>query len=207
MQTVSESQRAKDPTLKSLLIQAGLAAQGLNPGPLDNVWGKQSEAAYRSFMAKASTPTPADPVDERSEGNIATLDPNLHTVARNLVRAAAAQGIEIKIISGTRTYEEQDALFAKKPKVTNAKGGYSNHNFGVAFDIGIFKGGKYIPESKDYKTVGEIGKSLGLEWGGDWKSIVDEPHFEMTPERFKGMKSSDRLAAYRKLKSEGKPIF
>jgi peptidoglycan L-alanyl-D-glutamate endopeptidase CwlK len=34
-----------------------------------------------------------------------------------------------------RTFAEQDALFAKRPKVTNAKAGQSFHNYGLAFDI------------------------------------------------------------------------
>jgi peptidoglycan L-alanyl-D-glutamate endopeptidase CwlK len=63
--------------------------------------------------------------------------------------------------------------------VTRARAGYSNHNFGVAWDIGLFKDGKYLEESPLYRECGEIGKSLGLEWGGDWKSIQDEPHFEV----------------------------
>jgi len=46
----------------------------------------------------------------------------------------------LKLISGLRTYEEQDALYAQGrtapgPKVTNAPGGHSNHNFGLAFDM------------------------------------------------------------------------
>lgn len=54
--------------------------------------------------------------------------------------------------SGLRTYEEQNALYAQGRtapgnKVTNAKGGFSNHNFGIAFDIGIFEGAKYLGDS------------------------------------------------------------
>lgn len=29
-----------------------------------------------------------------------------------------------------------------------------------------------------YAALGAIGKSMGLTWGGDWKSLVDRPHFE-----------------------------
>src|SRR5262245_50142566 len=65
-------------------------------------------------------------VDERSEKNILTLLTEVRPYARSLVNRAAATGIQIKIISGTRTYEEQDALYAQgrtKPgkKVTNAR--------------------------------------------------------------------------------------
>ena len=89
------------------------------------------------------------------------------------------RGVCVQIISGTRTYAEQDALFAKRPKVTNARGGFSNHNFGVAWDIGLFQGKRYLEDSPLYAECGHIGQSLGLEWGGAWKSIQDEPHFEV----------------------------
>ena len=52
-------------------------------------------------------------------------------------------GVTVKIICGTRTIKEQNELYAigrtkAGKKVTNAKGGSSFHNYGIAFDIGIF---------------------------------------------------------------------
>jgi len=121
--------------------------------------------------------------DARTEKNIATLLPPAQAAARRFMAAATAalapHGIVVKIISGTRTYAEQDALYAKRPKVTNARGGYSNHNFGIAWDIGLFQGSRYLEESPHYRTCGRIGREQGLEWGGDWKSLVDEPHFQL----------------------------
>lgn len=149
---------------------------------------------------------PADlsKVDERSERNIATLHPLVQPYARSLVQRAAERGITIKIISGTRNAGEQNTLYAKGrtapgPKVTNARFGYSNHNFGIAFDVGLFSddGKKYIPESPLYKVVGSIGVDLGLEWGGNWKSIVDEPHFQLRPKWAKGMSESQMLTELR----------
>jgi peptidoglycan L-alanyl-D-glutamate endopeptidase CwlK len=128
-------------------------------------------------------------VDERSEKCIKTLNPKVQPLARKLVETATAQGIHVKVISGHRGYQEQDDLYAQgrtKPGkiVTKAKGGQSNHNFGTAFDIGIFDkaGRKYFGESPDYEKVGVIGESLGLEWGGRWK-FVDEPHFQLNEGR------------------------
>ena len=113
-------------------------------------------------------------------------------------------GLDVRIISGLRTFEEQDALYAqgrtaKGKIVTNARAGYSNHNFGTAFDIGIFDEKKYLGESPKYKELGEAGKSLGLVWGGDFKSIKDEPHFEI-PTGF-------TLAQMRERLSQKKDIF
>ena len=123
-------------------------------------------------------------VDERSERNIATLNPKVQPLARKLIETAIAQGIHVKVISGHRTYEEQNDLYAQgrtKPGqiVTKAKGGQSNHNFATAFDVGIFSadGKKYIEESNAYDEVGKIGEALGLEWGGSWK-FYDAPHFQ-----------------------------
>lgn len=163
-------------------------------------------AEYRAKKAGApKAPETGDGVDERSEKNIATLAPAAQPIARALIRAAAKAGIAIKVISGSRTYAEQDELYAKgrtKPgnKVTNARGGYSNHNFGIAFDVGVFgPDGAYIPESPDYARVGALGKALGLAWGGDWKNIVDEPHFEYNPNGY-------TLAQMRERKANNQPI-
>ena len=145
--------------------------------------------------------------DDRTERNIATLIEPAQKLARLFMEAAIAvmapHGITVKIISGTRSYAEQDALYAKGrttpgPKVTNARGGYSNHNFGIAWDIGLFQGSKYLEESKHYATLGPIGERLGLEWGGRWKSITDEPHYQL--------RTGMTLAEMRERVAAGKPI-
>lgn len=124
-------------------------------------------------------------VDERSERNIETLNPKVQPLARSLIETAVAAGINVKVICAHRTYAEQNELYAQGrtkpgPVVTKAKGGYSSHNFATAFDVGIFSkdGKEYLDESPDYKIVGMIGESLGLEWGGRWTSFKDEPHFQ-----------------------------
>ncbi|MEX5669260.1 D-alanyl-D-alanine carboxypeptidase family protein, partial [Pseudomonas neuropathica] len=72
-------------------------------------------------------------LDPKSKKNIDTLLPQVRPYAIALIQKAKLNGITIKIISGLRTYEEQDALYARGrpdngPTVTNAKGGQSNHN-------------------------------------------------------------------------------
>jgi peptidoglycan LD-endopeptidase CwlK len=146
-------------------------------------------------------------VDERSEKNIRTLKPEVQPLARSLIEQAVAQGINAKVISGYRSYAEQDALYAKGrtapgPKVTKARAGYSWHNFGIAFDIGMFSkdGKEYLGESPDYAKVGKIGENLGLEWGGSWKDFVDEPHFQFNPRDL-------TLAEMRQREAEGKDLL
>lgn len=129
-------------------------------------------------------------MDERSAKNIETLRPEVRPLAIQLIERAQAQGINAKVISGYRSYAEQDKLYAQgrsKPgqKVTKARGGYSWHNFGLAFDIGIFSkdSKQYYGESEAYQSVGQLGEALGLEWGGHW-DFVDEPHFQYNPKGY-----------------------
>lgn len=102
-----------------------------------------------------------------------------------LLKNCAKKGIYLIITEGFRTKEYQDDLYAKgrtKPGkvVTNARGSTysSQHMWGVAFDIAI-NDAKLLYDEKTIKKVAKIAKSskVGLSWGGDWKSIVDTPHF------------------------------
>jgi peptidoglycan LD-endopeptidase CwlK len=163
-------------------------------------------------VASAPAPPTSGKVDDRSEGVIATLLPEVQPYARALVTKAAANGITIKVISGLRTYAEQDDLYAQgrtKPGniVTNARGGYSNHNFGIAFDIGVFEGSSYLDESPKYKAVGVLGTDLGLEWGGNWKTIQDEPHFQLRPTWAADESEKDMLAELRSRKDSGEGVY
>ena len=93
--------------------------------------------------------------------------------------------------------EEQQRLYAQGrttqgKKVTNcdgiskksrhqlAKDGYG-HAVDCAFVV-IGPVGKTViswDESHPWKLYGEMGKALGLVWGGDWKSLIDRPHLEL----------------------------
>lgn len=176
-------------------------------------WTAIYAALVETRGAENATPATAiSRVDDRSEKVIATLLPPVRPMARMLVQKAAANGIEIKVISGLRTYAEQDALYAQgrtRPgnKVTNARGGYSNHNFGIAFDVGVFSGSRYLASSPKYKAVGVLGQELGLEWGGNWTSIVDEPHFQLRPAWAGGISERDMLAELRQRLEDGTSVY
>lgn len=195
-----------DATIRAVQAKLGVAVDG-NPGP--QTWS----AIYRSLIGEPPAPTGTTTLaDERSERNIATLLPQVQPLARALVESAAAVGIAIKIISGTRSYDEQNALYEQgrsKPGriVTNARGGYSNHNFGIAFDIGVFEGGRYLDESPAYKAVGAIGMKLGLEWGGNWKTIQDEPHFQFRPAWARDLSERDMLTELRACRAANREVF
>lgn len=87
-----------------------------------------------------------------------------------------------------RSNEEQDQLYAigrtvKGKKVTNAKGGQSEHNVypSRAFDIGFIGLDKKLDWSdNNFKVFADIIKKIEprIEWGGDWK-FKDSPHFQL----------------------------
>lgn len=152
------------------------------------------------------------PVDPSSEAVIATLLDPVKPYARSLVGDAGSIGITIRIISGFRTFEEQDDLYAKGrttkgPKVTNARGGYSAHNFGISFDVGVFAGNRYLGKANGYKAVGALGLKAGLEWGGTWTSIVDQPHFALKPLWATEMSEREMMAELRARHGSGRDIY
>lgn len=132
--------------------------------------------------AKAVAFGAGDPTDNV----IASLASRLQPIAREFVQRARAAGYQIVLASGTRTMEEQRALYdqgrTKSGKiVTNAQAGDSAHNFGLAFDFafGNAFGRPTWPEDGPWAAVAAIGKQLGLVWGGDWKTFKDRPHLEV----------------------------
>ena len=98
------------------------------------------------------------------------------------------KGVRLRFAYVYRSVNEQNILFAQRPKVTNARGGQSIHNYGMAFDIVILKdkdnNGTFETASFDidehWMKVVKFFKAKGWAWGGDWKSFKDAPHFEKT---------------------------
>ena len=97
--------------------------------------------------------------------------------------------VKMIVTQGLRTFDEQNKLFAQRPKVTNAKGGQSIHNYGLAFDFCLADGGRTIWDTvkdfdndkvADWMEVVKVFKAAGYTWGGDFRSITDRPHFEKT---------------------------
>lgn len=99
-----------------------------------------------------------------------------------LEERCAKAGLQIKFSCGYRSVEEQNELYAQgrtKPgqKVTNAKGGNSQHNWGIAADFYRNDGmGAYNELDNFFERVGEIAMNIGLGWGGTWSGFKDRPH-------------------------------
>lgn len=142
-------------------------------------------------------------MDKITLDRIALLHPKLREEATAIYKeiCTTLTGKAICRFSHTlRTFAEQDALYAQgraKPGkvVTNAKGGQSYHNFGLAIDMVLLvdtdNNGTFETPSWDTKTdfdkdgksdwqeIVAIFKRYGWEWGGDW-NFKDLPHFQKT---------------------------
>ena len=133
-----------------------------------------------------------------TQQRIALLHPKIRQQVSDLINkcdAVVCSNLEVRIVQGLRTIEEQNALYAQGRTapgkiVTNAKGGSSFHNYGLAIDFAFLVDGKDISWDiqkdwdndgvSDWKEVVNIFKTAGFSWGGEWHSIKDYPHLELT---------------------------
>lgn len=193
-----------------LFEQRLLKCAGFYAGLLNGKWNAAFTAAEQQFFSSSMIPPLPLIPDPRSVRNIVTLLPTMQKKAWAIYQRASIWGqpsnTTCQIISGTRTYAEQNVLFKQRPKVTNAAGGQSNHNFGIAIDVGLFRNGKYLTgagkgDEQAYIDLAQAVKVSvpGIEWGGDWKSIVDRPHYQLA--------TGKTLAQVRTLFEAGKLTF
>lgn len=116
--------------------------------------------------------------------DIKDLTPAMQVKCSAFIQKCKDAGIDVIITSTFRDFESQDAIYAQgrtKPgaKVTNAKAGDSYHNYRIAFDFVPVVNGKAVwDDIKTFIKCGEIGKSLGMEYAGDWKSFKEYAHLQ-----------------------------
>ena len=127
---------------------------------------------------------------DRSLRRLSTVHPDLQILFQEVVKH-----FDCTVVSGLRTLEEQQALYAKgRPEgniVTYADGveRRSNHQSGNAVDVVPYPSGysdaKKIRDFGWYVLgVAQMLKSYGaidndIKWGGKWKRFKDYPHFEI----------------------------
>jgi peptidoglycan L-alanyl-D-glutamate endopeptidase CwlK len=130
-------------------------------------------------------------MDKATLDRIAKLHPMVReemTTIINECNKVLTSRSQVRISQGLRTFGEQDALYRQRPKVTNAKGGQSIHNYGFAIDIVLIIDGKVASWDikKDWDADGiadwdecvKIFAKHGWSWGGNWASFKDMPHFD-----------------------------
>lgn len=137
-----------------------------------------------------------------NDGQSKKIIERLHPKFRNMVaelftRAEKELGLNLYATSGYRTYAEQVALYNQNN--SNAKAGFSSHNFGFAVDLNVRKNGNTIlkksSSNEAWKKSGvvSLAKSIGIDWVGDFGSYHDPVHFFLKPN---GLSTSDLRALY-----------
>jgi len=114
----------------------------------------------------------------RSEANLKTVHADLQKVMRLALRISP---VDFSITEGIRTKDRQKKLVESGASQTMN----SRHLTGHAVDVAAFIGSAVSWDFKYYEQIASVVKEaaslLGvcLVWGGDWKSLVDGPHFEL----------------------------
>lgn len=130
-------------------------------------------------------------MDKITLDRIALLHPKVREEMKIIIdecNSVLTKKSQVRVSQGLRTFAEQDALYKKRPKVTNARGGESIHNYGYAVDIVLIINGKEASWDihKDWDEDGiadwnecvKIFAKYGWSWGGNWNSFKDFPHFD-----------------------------
>lgn len=134
-------------------------------------------------------------IDVITSERIKKLHPAIRQEVMECTISCYHKGVPIRIVQGLRTFSEQDGIYAQGRTtpgkiVTNAKGGDSWHNYGLSIDFCLLRQGNQISWSleedldkdgiKDWHEVVDVFLSKGFEWGGNWTSRPDYPHFQKT---------------------------
>ncbi|MFA5813639.1 MAG: RHS repeat-associated core domain-containing protein [Patescibacteria group bacterium] len=158
----------------SLNVQPGIVMQPVvNPNLQLAPTASQAESPTKTW----------DPVTDK---RILMIDERLRGPAAQFINKVEADlQIKLRVTQALRTIDEQNTLYASGrtvpgPVRTNAKGGESYHNYGLAFDVVPIEDNKSNYNTDKWEQIGVIGEGFSFEWGGRWKKFVDKPHFQMT---------------------------
>jgi peptidoglycan LD-endopeptidase CwlK len=183
-------------------VQRLLNSRGYYTGYPDGWFGSRTRNAVRRFQRdsrlyasgivdprtrqKLFNPHPKDNFESRpSSNNLSSLNPYVASLARRFLELTKEHNLDVRITTAFRSWDEEDRLFAQGRTapgevVTNARGGDSYHNWGLAFDAAPYESGKISNDPQKFIQMGHLGQQVGLQWGGTFKTLVDFPHFQYT---------------------------
>lgn len=122
-------------------------------------------------------------LSNKSLGKLQGLHPDLVAVVK---RAIEVTEQDFSVLEGMRTVARQKELVHKGASKTMN----SRHLTGHAVDIAPYVNGSiswdwdyYYPMADAMKLAAK-GLGVDLEWGGDWESFKDGPHFQLSWSRY-----------------------
>jgi hypothetical protein len=158
--------------------------------------GKVGSATLAALeTANASILASIAKIDKRNK--TIHLHPALRKALAALAEALDRRGMAALITDGFRSFAEQDAIFAQGRTtpgriVSNARGGQSNHNYGLAVDLYPVLDGRVFTDvppgtvparrfNDTQKAIIDEAESAGLSSGIHFSS-VDPPHVQLLAE-------------------------
>ena len=127
-------------------------------------------------------------LSERSLERLEGVHPELISVP--FKRAAETTTVPFIITSGVRTAAQQNALYKRGASKLDGYHRKSRHQQGCAFDVAVTDDHGNVtwdwpPYTALSKVIKQAARDLGvpIEWGGDWKSFKDGPHYQL-PRRY-----------------------
>lgn len=190
-----------------ILVQSQLNSVNFITGTPDGIFGPKTANAVIRFQSvngltmngvvdprtrqQLFNPDPSyDYSKLPSSLNLSSLNPYVASLARQFLNLCSTNGLSVTVVEAFRSWDKQDVLYAQGRTaagdiVTDAEGGDSYHNWGLAFDCAPLKNGVINWNDIDtFNKMGSLGQQVGLEWGGNWTSydiaLVDPPHFQYT---------------------------
>lgn len=117
-------------------------------------------------------------LSKRSKDRLTGVHPDL---VRVVEKAISISDIDFTVLEGVRSMARQEQLVKSGASQTMR----SRHITGHAVDLGAYVAGQVRWDWPLYdkiaatmkKAAAEVG--VPIEWGGDWKSFKDGPHFQL----------------------------
>lgn len=185
----------QESTIKNL--QATMKLHGFYDGLVDGNWGNQSHAGFYAMTEAAihcKSHSDDDAVNEESkpaaqagdyqlsDRSLKRLDGLHDDIVKVVKRAIEITPIDFSVGEGLRSITRQKELYQQGATKTMN----SRHLTGHAVDLfALDEDGKVTWEWKYYyplaEAVKQAAKEVGvtIEWGGDWNSFKDGPHYQL----------------------------
>lgn len=118
-------------------------------------------------------------LSNRSKARLEGVHPDLVAC---VLRAIEITEVDFSVLEGLRTAERQAQLVANGASSTSN----SRHLTGHAIDLGAYINGSIDWSWPLYYKIADAMKqaadelNVDLEWGGDWTTFKDGPHFQLS---------------------------
>lgn len=118
-------------------------------------------------------------LSNRSKARLEGVHPDLVAC---VLRAIEITEVDFSVLEGLRTPERQAQLVANGASTTSN----SRHLTGHAVDLGAYINGSIDWSWPLYYKIADAMKqaadelNVDLEWGGDWTTFKDGPHFQLS---------------------------